>query len=39
MADAELEERLRDAETRARDAEAMMIQVHATTIGLFNVTL
>ena len=27
MADTELEERLRDAETRARDAEAMMIQV------------
>ena len=27
MADTEMEERLRDAETRARDAEAMMIQV------------
>ena len=29
MADTELEERLRDAETRARDAEAMMMQVLA----------
>ena len=27
MAETEMEERLRDAETRARDAEAMMIQV------------
>ena len=34
MADTEMEERLRDAETRARDAEAMMIQVQVMLLGL-----
>ena len=34
MADTEMEEKLHHAETRARDAEAMMIQVQVMLLGL-----